>query len=361
MIFDFLNIKPKDAVYISADQLRAQIVSILVAVNVPKEHALITADILVMANLRGVDTHGVANLLEYIPMIRSGEYTIPQKIHVLQETVSTALMTNGNGLGFVGAYYAMQLAIEKAKNTGVGQVAVRDGRHIGMVAYYPMMALKHEMIGMAVTNGSRSVRPALGARPRIGTNPIAFAAPAGKERPFILDMATSTVSGRKIELAYLLGVPIPEGWVVDSKGKPIRNPPFKRNENWSQNPLGNTIEQGGHKGYGLAVMIDILAGVLSGGGFSAKFKFGQNMTWVMAIDISKFRPVTKFKKMMDNMINELHLTPPEKGAERVLVAGDPEADVYDVRIKNGIPMHRTQVTELDSLAKEVGIISTLSK
>ncbi len=360
MIFNFLNIRPEDAIYISAEQLRTLIVSLMVAVNVPEEHAQITADVLVMANLRGVDTHGVANLLEYIPMIRSGEYTIPQKIHVLQETTSTALMTNGNGLGFVGAYYAMGLAIEKAKKTGVGQVAICDGRHIGMVAYYPMMALKHDMIGMAVTNGSRSVRPALGARPRIGTNPIAFAAPAGKERPFILDMATSTVSGRKIEMAYLLGVPIPEGWAVDSNGKPIRNPPFRRNEDWSQNPLGNTIEQGGHKGYGLAVMIDILAGVLSGGGFSAEFKFGQNMTWVMAIDISKLRPVIEFKKMMDSMIHELHLTPPEPGAERVLVAGDPEADVYELRIKNGIPLHRSQVMELDSLAKEFGVKSSLS-
>ncbi|MCJ7622766.1 MAG: Ldh family oxidoreductase, partial [Anaerolineaceae bacterium] len=269
---DFLNIRPEDTVYISADNLRAQIVSILIAVNVPEDHARISADILVMANLRGVDTHGVANLLEYIPMIRSGEYTIPQKIQVLHESESIALMTNGNGLGFVGAYYAMQLAIEKAKKTGVGQIAVNNGRHIGMVAYYPMMALQHDMIGMAVSNGSRGVRPALGSRPRVGTNPIAFAAPAGKERPFILDMSTSTVAGRKIKMAHFLGVPIPEGWAVDSRGKPITDPPYKRNEEWSQNPLGNTIEQGGHKGYGLAVMIDILAGILSGGGYGAQFK-----------------------------------------------------------------------------------------
>jgi L-2-hydroxycarboxylate dehydrogenase (NAD+) len=355
MNFDFLKVKNEDAIHVPAETIHAFIKSALQAVNVPEDHAQITADVLVEANLRGVDTHGIVNLLEYIPMIRSGDYTIPQNIRVLRESDSTALMTNGNGLGFVSAYYAMKLAIEKAGRTGTGQVAICDGRHIGMVAYYPMMALKEDMIGMAMTNGSRSVRPVLGARPRVGTNPIAFAAPANIERPFILDMATSTVSGRKIELAYQLGVPIPEGWAVDSEGSPLTNPPLERNENWSQNPLGNTVEQGGHKGYGLAVMIDILTGVLSGGGYGATFQFGRNMTWVMAIDISKYRPVKEFKEMMDSMIRELHATPPQKGAKRVLIAGDPEADIHEIRIKKGIPIHREQAGTLNRLAEELGI------
>lgn len=355
MIFNFLNVKSEDAIHIQAEQLHEFAVSLLMSLHVPIDHANITADVLVQANLRGVDTHGVINLLEYTPMIRAGKYSIPQEIKILRETPSTALISNGNGLGFVGACYAMRLAMDKAKETGSGQVSIRDGRHIGMVAYYPMMALESDMIGIALTNGSRSVRPILGARARLGTNPIAFAAPAGKERPFILDITTSTVAGRKIELAYHLGVPIPEGWAVDSAGLPLVKPPLERDESWSQNPLGNTMEQGGHKGYGLAVMIDIMVGILSGGGYSAQLQVGQNMTWVMAIDICKFRPINEFKEMMDDMIKELHATPPEPGVERVLVAGDHEADVYDIRVKEGIPFHRNQVNELNSLARELGV------
>lgn len=355
MIFDFLNVQPEDAVYFPAERLHKFATSILQALNVPEEHAHISADVLVSANLRGVDTHGIINLLEYAPMIQSGSYTIPQEIKIISESESTALMSNGNGLGFVGGVYAMRLAIQKARETGSGQVAVCDGRHIGMAAYFPMMALEYDMIGITYSNGSRSVRPILGARTRLGTNPMAFAAPAGKQRPFVLDMATSTVAGRKIELAYNLGVPIPEGWAVDYKGRPIIDPPLNRSDAWAQNPLGNTLEQGGHKGYGLAVMIDIMTGILSGGGYGAKMSFGQNYTWVMAVDIARFRPVDEFKQMMDDMIIELHATPPEEGVAQVLVAGDPEANTQDVRLKAGVPFHCNQVEKLNQMAASLNL------
>ncbi|NLE83899.1 MAG: Ldh family oxidoreductase [Chloroflexi bacterium] len=355
MIFDFLNIQPDNARYFPAERLQLFATSILQALNVPEEHARISADALVSANLRGVDTHGIINLLEYTPMILDGSYTIPQEIRVIRESESTALMSNGNGLGFVGGVYAMRLAIQKAWETGSGQVVICDGRHIGMAAYFSMMALEHDMIGITYTNGSRSVRPILGARTRLGTNPLAFAAPAGKQRPFVLDMATSTVAGRKIELAHNLGVPIPEGWAVDYKGHPITKPPLKRSDAWAQNPLGNTLVQGGHKGYGLAVMIDIMTGVLSGGGYGANMSFGQNYTWVMALDISRIRPVDEFKQMMDDMIIELHSTPPEEGAEQVLVAGDPEADTQVLRMKTGVPFHYDQVKKLNELAASLKV------
>ena len=354
MALKFLNIPEQDAVRVDPQAIHDQVVSVLQAVNVPNDHAQITAEILTAASLRGVDTHGVGNVVGYVQAIEDGRYTIPQTVETVAESATTALLDCGNGLGFVAAHRAMQLSIAKAKQYGVGMVSVRNGHHIGMVGYYPLMAVAQDMIGMAVTNASRSMRPAQGAHPRLGTNPIAFGAPANKERPFLLDMATTTVASGKLSLARRLGVPIPEGWAVDVEGAPITDPPAQRSEAWSQNPLGNSIEQGGHKGYGLAVMVDILAGVLSGGGYSAQLAGGENMSWTMAIDIAAFRPVEQFKAMMDAMIQELHATPPEPDAERVLVAGDPEFDTEVDRQKRGIPLHTTQYEAIIATARRVG-------
>jgi len=228
-----------------------------------------------------------------------------------------------------------------------------------MVGYYPMMALEHDMIGMAMTNASPSVRPALGARPRVGTNPIAFAAPAGEERDFVLDMATSTVASGKIGLAKRLGMPIPAGWAITAEGEAITDPPGERGDHWAMNPLGNTREQGSHKGYGLGLVVDILCGVLSGGGFGTQLSGGENMTWTMAIDIAKFRDVDDFKAMMDEMIREMHQTPllpgPGPGAGRVLVAGDPEADMAEDRAANGVPVENGQYDELRQRAVELDV------
>jgi LDH2 family malate/lactate/ureidoglycolate dehydrogenase len=350
----FLNIPEQDAVRVDPDAIHRQVVAILQAVNVPDDHAQITAEILTAASLRGVDTHGVGNVTGYVQAIEAGRYTIPQSVEIVAESATTALLDGGNGLGFVAAHRAMTLSMAKAKQYGVGMVSVRNGHHIGMVGYYPLMAVAQDMLGMAVTNASRSMRPAQGAHPRLGTNPIAFGAPAGQERPFLLDMATTTVASGKLSLARRLGAPIPAGWVVDAEGVPLTEPPAQRSEAWSQNPLGNSIEQGGHKGYGLAVMVDILAGVLSGGGFSAQLAGGQNMTWTMAVDIAAFRPVAEFKTMMDAMIQELHATPPEPGAERVLVAGDPEFDMEVERRERGIPLHTTQHEAIVATARRVG-------
>lgn len=359
MAFKFLTIPEHDAVRVAADAIQRQVVAILQAVNVPEDHAQITAEILTAASLRGVDTHGVGNVVGYVQAIEQGVYTIPQTVEIVTESATTALVDCGNGLGFVAAHRAMELSIAKARQHGVGMATVRNGHHIGMVGYYPLMAVAQDMIGMAVTNASRSMRPAQGAHPRLGTNPIAFGAPAGQERPFLLDMATTTVASGKLSLARRLGVPIPAGWAVDAQGVPLTEAPAQRSEAWAQTPLGNTLEQGGHKGYGLAVMVDILAGVLSGGGFSAQLAGGENMTWTMAVDIAAFRPVAEFKAMMDAMIQELHATPPEPGAPRVLVAGDPEADTTVERQALGIPLHTPQYEAIVATARRVGAAVTI--
>ena len=350
-----LKLNETNSVRIPAADLHKQVSAILQGVGTPVDHAETTAKILVSASLRGVDTHGVGNAVGYSRLIENGTYTVPQTVEVISETGTTALLSCGNGIGFIGAHRGMEISIEKAGKTGLGMTTIRDGHHIGMAGYYAMMALEHDMIGIALTNAVPAVRPALGARSMLGTNPIAFAAPAGEERDFVLDMATSIVASGKIALARRLGVPILEGWAITAEGEAITEPPGGMGDHWTMNPLGGTREQGSHKGYGLSVMVDILCGVLSGGGFSSQLATGENMTWTMAIDISKFRDVDDFKAMMDDMIRELHATQALPGADGVLVAGDPEADAADDRMANGVPVENSQYDEMRRRAVEVGV------
>jgi L-2-hydroxycarboxylate dehydrogenase (NAD+) len=350
-----VKLNDSNSARVPAEDLQRQLSTIFQAVGTPEDDAEVAAKVLVSASVRGVDTHGVANVVGYSQNAEDGTYTVPQKTEVLSESETTALVSGGNGIGLVSAYRAMEIAIQKAKKYGLGMVSIKDGHHVGMVAYYAMMALEHDMIGMSMTTAAPAVRPALGAKKMMGTNPIGFAAPAGKERDFILDMATSTVASGKVGLARRIGVPIPEGWAVTPKGEPITNPPDGENETWALNPLGNTREQGSHKGYGLSVMVDILCGVLSGGGFSSQLDRGENMSWVMAIDIGKFRDIDDFKAMMDDMIQELHATPPLPGEDAVLVAGDPEADAEDDRMANGVPVENGQYAAIKARAADVGV------
>jgi LDH2 family malate/lactate/ureidoglycolate dehydrogenase len=350
-----LKLNDTNSTRVPAADLRRQVSAIFQGVGTPEEHAETTAKILVSASVRGVDTHGAGNVIGYSRAIENGVYTIPQTVEVITETDTTALLSCGNGIGFVAAHRGMEIAIEKARNFGIGMTSIRDGHHIGMVGYYAMMALEHDMLGMAMTTAVPAVRPALGARSMLGTNPIAFAAPAGEERDFVLDMATSTVASGKIGLARRLGMPIPAGWAITAEGEAITEPPDSMGDHWSQNPLGGTREQGSHKGYGLSVMVDILCGVLSGGGFSAQLSPGENMSWTMAIDIASFRDVDDFKSMMDDMIRELHATPALPGENGVLVAGDPEADATDDRLANGVPIENSQYDAMRQRAVELGV------
>ncbi len=351
------NVKLNDSnsTRVPADDLQIQLSSIFRAVGTTDRHAEIAAKVLVAASVRGVDTHGVANVVGYSKNAEDGVYTVPQQTAVISESETTALVSGGNGIGLVSAYEAMEMAIAKAKKYGLGMVSIKDGHHVGMVAYYASMALEHDMIGMSMTTAAPAVRPALGAKKMLGTNPIGFAAPAGEERDFFLDMATSTVASGKVGLARRIGVPIPAGWAVTTEGEEITEPPDGENDAWALNPLGNTREQGSHKGYGLAVMVDILCGVLSGGGFSNQLERGENMSWVMAIDIARFRDVDDFKSMMDDMIRELHATPTLPGADRVLVPGDPEADSMDDRLANGVPVENGQYAAIKARATELGV------
>ena len=226
----------------------------------------IAANVLVASDLRGVDTHGVIRFNPhawYVKWLRDGAMTAKPNIRVITENASTALLDADNGMGFVAGHRAMEIAIKKAKQSGVGIVTVRNSRHYGMSAYYSMLALPHDMIGIAMTNASRQVVPTFGREARFGTNPISFAIPAKDEQPFVLDMATTTAAAGKLELAIRLGKPVPTGWALNEKAEPTTDPKVAQQARRLL-PLGGSRESGSHKGYGLGILVEILCGVLTG-------------------------------------------------------------------------------------------------
>ncbi|MEW5721370.1 MAG: Ldh family oxidoreductase, partial [Chloroflexota bacterium] len=239
-------------------------------VGVNEEDARLTAELSVAADLRGVASHGVAHLRRYAEGLRAGTIVARPQERVVTETPVTAVLDAGAGLGHPASYRAMQKAIEKARQTGVGFVSVRNSNHHGILANYVMMALPHDCVGLAMTNASPKVMPTFGRKPMLGTNPIAIAAPAGQPRPFVLDMATSAIALGKIEIADQLGEPIPEGWAMYKDGAPATDShramdEFRRNLGAGLLSLGGAGELfGGHKGYGLAIAVEIFTALFSG-------------------------------------------------------------------------------------------------
>ncbi len=342
-----------------ADDLRRLAREILTRCGMTSQDARVSADVLIDTDLRGIDSHGIAHLSShyaYVPGLRSGKINPRARSHTIQEGPTTALLDGDGGLGLVVAYNAMTLAIEKAGGNGVAMVAVTNSHHYGAAGYYSMMALPHDMIGISMTNASPAVLPTFGQERRLGTNAISFAVPAGKEPPYVLDMATSTVAVGKLELARRRGEPIPLGWAVDKHGAGTTDP----NDYWDGGallPLGSTPELSSYKGYGLGMLVDILSGVLSGVGFGAALsREGRTVGHFLgAIRIESFRPVKDFKEMMDEMIRSLRSTPTVPGGERVLVPGLKEHETYQERTRTGIPLHPEVRDSLKELADELGI------
>lgn len=350
------QLSPKDAVRVSSDLLNRMVSAIFQKLNVPPQDASIAADVLVAADLRGVDTHGVSNYIEkiYVPGLRGGTVNPVPNIRAVRETPATALVDGDGGLGHVAGYRAMNLAIQKAKQTGVGFVTVANTRHFGIAGYYSMMALEHDLIGLAMTNGRPLVVPTFGSRPMLGTNPISVAVPTHAEQPFVLDMATSTVALGKLHLARRLQEPIPVGWALDDKGEPTTDP-VAASKAQSLLPLGGTREMGGHKGYGLAVVVDILCGMLSSQIYGSILGQGEATHFLGAVDIGAFQPVGEFKEAMDGMIQALHNAPKAQGHDRIYVAGEIEAETVKERAARGIPLHKDVVSYLNDLSHQLGV------
>ena len=325
--------------------------------SVPPQDAAIAANVLVLADLRGVDTHGVIRFNPgswYVKWLRDGEMSPAPKIHIVSDARSSALLDGDRGIGMVIGHRAMELAIEKAKVSGVGMVGVCNSRHFGMSAYYAMKALAHDMIGIAMTNAGRQVVPTFGSEARFGTNPICFAAPAQNELPFVIDMATTTAAAGKLEVAARRGASIPLGWALDEKAQPTTDPRIAQKARLLL-PLGGTREGGSHKGYGLAILVEILCGVLTGTVTALNQNQDPRGHFFAAIKIDAFRPVNEFKNDMDRLINELKSTRPIEGQERVYVAGEIEFETAKRRAEIGIPLLGSVIKGLRDVGQQLDI------
>ncbi len=351
----------QDKIRVAEGALRETIILMFEKMGVPRDDCRLAADVLVSADLRGVESHGVSNMLRmYIQGYQERQIKIDPEWRIVRESPSTASIDCDTGLGIIIAPKAMEIAIEKARNVGVGMVTMSNGRHLGMASYHAMLALKHDMIGVCMTSTPPSMFPTFGAEVRLGTNPIALAAPADKEAPFVFDAATTVVAANKLGLARRLGINLPSGWVADSEGTPIMEevaPPIPGSEGPQSHllPLGSTREMGSHKGYGLACIVEILSSVLTGGGFGAKFGRPNFNHYVAAFHIEAFMDTEEFKQTMDEFLQTLKSTKPAPGHERVLYPGLPEAECEIEYAVKGIPLHPEVVEWIRNTCNDLSI------
>jgi LDH2 family malate/lactate/ureidoglycolate dehydrogenase len=347
--------------------LETFILAVLARWGTPSSIAGVTADLMVRTDLRGVDSHGIGMLPRYEQWRREGFIVPAAEPKIVRDDGTTALVDGQQALGHYTATLAMELAIAKARAHGVGFVVCHNSNHFGAAANYSMMALAHNMIGISLTNGPwPAVVPTFGRQAKFSTNPISVAAPAGREYPFVLDMATSTVAIGKLQVAARWGKPLPEGWAVDADGRPVTDAALAYRTRLLS-PLGGTREQGGHKGYGLAVMVDILAGVLAGAGYGDSGRRGRTDPtradvghFFGAIDVTRFRPLELFRADMDDLLDNLKHSERAEGEERIYVAGEPEWECERLRRVEGIPLAPGLVVQLRDLCAGLDLPFTLA-
>jgi LDH2 family malate/lactate/ureidoglycolate dehydrogenase len=357
MILDRFKVPEKDQVLVSEAALRASIAQIFEKLGVTAEDAADAADVLAMADVRGVETHGVSNMLRaYVRDYKAGKLNPAPGMTIEREPPGTAVIDAGKRLGIIVGPKAMRLAVAKAKTVGVGVVAVHNSGHFGAIGHYAMQAAEHDMIGVCFTGAGLSVVPTFASKPMIGTNPIALAAPARTEAPMLFDAATSAIAGNKIRLAIRLGSPLLPSWVTDKEGTPVmeEKPVFDRDE-FYQAPLGGTREQGSHKGYGFALMAEVLSTVLAGALPTMLVPGSGSKNHFAAYDIEAFTDLEKFKDTMDEMLRTLRTAQPAPGHERVLYPGLSEAEEAEKRRKHGIPLHKEVIQWFGECTKEMGL------
>jgi L-2-hydroxycarboxylate dehydrogenase (NAD+) len=339
----------------AADELVRFTTDVLMACGMPEDEARIGAEVLIDADLMGIDSHGIAHLAThngYVPGFRSGNVNPTPNIHPVRETAATALLDGDGGFGPLVGYRAMQLAIAKAKEVGSGSVAVVNSRHFGAAGYYALMAVPAACIGLALTNAGPWTVPTGAQKKMIGTNPIAVAAPAGAEQPFLMDMATSTVAMGKLEIALREQKPIPEGWALDGAGQGTVDIPTVYREG-GLTPVGSTATTSSYKGYALGAMVDVFCGILSGAGYSLILPRGVAGHFFAAWQVEAFAPLDEFTNMMDGMQRAFREATPAAGFERVMLPGEREFETRRRREAQGIPLHSSVTTALDTLADEL--------
>ena len=357
MILERFKVPQKDQVLVSEGALRRTVTQIFEKLGVSADDAADAADVLTMTDLRGVETHGVSNMLRaYVRDYRAGKLDPRPGWRIVRESPGTAVIDAERRLGIIVGSKAMRLAIDKAQAVGVGVVTVRNSGHFGAIGHFAMQAAMQDMVGVCFTAAGLHVVPTFAARPLLGTNPIALAAPARHEAPMLFDAATSAIAGNKIRLAMRVGSPLLPGWVTDKEGIPImeEKPVFDRDD-FFQAPLGGTREQGSHKGYGFALMAEVLSTVLAGALPTMLAPGGGSKNHFAAYNIEAFTDLEQFKDTMDRMLETLRTAPPAPGQERVLYPGLSEAEELQKRRAKGIPLHKEVLQWFGECTGEMGL------
>jgi len=352
---------------VSESSLRIFTQKIFLFMGCSEEHAALSADVLLQADLRGIDSHGVARLIGYVRLWESKRINTNPNITIVHETPTTATVDGDAGLGLVVAPFAMRLAIQKAETYGSGWVSVRNSNHFGIAGYHSLMAVEKDMIGFAMTNASPLVAPTYSNERLLGTNPMCYAFPAGKYPPVVVDMATSAAANGKLEIAQRAGKPVPEGWIQDAAGN-YTTDPHALKAGGSLLPLGGDKEHGSHKGFGLSATVDILSAVLSGANYGpwvppfvaflappadpVGLGIGH---FVGAMRVDGFRPVDEFKTHLDNWISRFKSASTINPEQKVIIPGEPELEAEIDRKANGIPLVDAVVNDLNGLAEKFGL------
>ena len=351
---------PEELVWVKIETLERFIVDVFEKVGVPEGDAKTCAEVLIAADIQGIDSHGVSRLKPiYIDRIRAGQQSPITEFEVVKEGPTTAVIDGHRGMGMVIAKKAMDLAIEKAKKLGMGMVAVRNSTHYGIAGYYANMAVEQGLIGVTGTNARPSIPPTFGTENMLGTNPLTFGIPSDEPFPFMLDCATSIIQRGKVEVYARIGKKVPEGLVINSDGEYLTNPDeilhdLTRGEA-ALLPLGGLEETGGYKGYGYASVVEILSASLQGGAF-LKALTGTNLGhFFIAIDVSAFTDLDDFRKTTGDILRGLRVSRKMPGHDRIYTAGEKEYLTILERKKTGIPLNMSLQIELTQLRDECGL------
>ncbi len=340
---------------------------IFLKIGCPHDQARQAADVLLSADLRGIDSHGLARLSGYVRLWEAKRINSNPKLRIVHESPSTAVVDGDGGLGLVVAPYAMEIAIAKARTCGTGWVAVKNSNHFGIAGQHAMMALKHDMIGMAMTNASPLVAPTFSVERLLGTNPICVAIPAGEQPPFVADFATTTAANGKLEILQRKNQEAPIGWIQKKEGGPSTNP-HELKDGGALIPLGSDREHGSHKGFCLGAWVDIFSAVLSGANYGPwvppfvsfltppSDPVGEGIGHFFgAMRVDAFRPTHEFKHHMDNWIARFRSAKAIDGQSHVIIPGDPERESEHQRKEHGIPLDPKVAEDLKLLGKKLNV------
>jgi L-2-hydroxycarboxylate dehydrogenase (NAD+) len=358
-----------DITWLDFDLVKTFMKDVFIKIGVPEPDAEICSDVLIESDKRGIDSHGLNRMKPiYFDRIKDGIQEPVTNFEIVKDKFATAVIDGHNGMGHVIGKKAMDMAIEKAEKFGLGMVAVRNSTHYGIAGYYATMATQKNMIGITGTNARPSIAPTFGIENMLGTNPMVFGIPTDEDFPFVLDCATSVSQRGKIEVYARTGKPMPEGWVIDRKGKSTTDPVQALKDltagTAALTPLGGIGEDGaGFKGYGYATVVEILSAALQGGNFLKMltgFDNGKKVPYrlghfFMAIDISHFTEVDDFKKIAGEILRQLRASEKMPDAERIYTAGEKEHLAWLYRKNKGVPVGLELQKEMVQMRDATGL------